>query len=554
MNTKMPIGVDDFKKVVENYYFVDKSDFIKDIIDYHTEATLITRPRRFGKTLNMSMLEYYFSIDKKQESKNLFNDLKISKCGYQYQEERNKYPVVFLSLKEIAGTNWDEMQKYIAYFLAQLYLKFNQLQQTLEDQQEKDYFEKIKFQKGNIAENANAIKALTAMLKNHYNKKVIVLIDEYDAPIQKAWENGFYKQAIPFFRELLSNTLKGNPSLNFAVLTGVLRIAKESIFSGLNNVDTCSITSERYDSAFGFTKEEIQKICSDLKITSKIAEIKEWYDGYCFGKSEIYNPWSVISYVAKGCVAKPYWINTSGNSILKYLISKESKRNLQLRNLLESKNIKVSLNEGIVYDEIGKNTSALYTLLLITGYLTINPEMDANYDRVSLKIPNEEIKWAYCKEILERLIEGVDKEAFEEMFDHLIQRNEKEFQKALQTIIQGSVSAFDVANKECFYHGFMLGIAALFLSKKYEVLSNGESGFGRFDIELIPKNFNEPAIIMEFKVSDSESNLRKEAINGLNQVKGKKYYTNVQNLGIKNIWGYGISFYKKKVEVKSRTF
>ena len=546
----MPIGVDDFKKVIENYYFVDKSDFIKDVIDCHAEATLITRPRRFGKTLNLSMLDYYFSVEKKDESKKLFENLKISQFGEKYLSEKNKYPVIFLSLKEIAGTNWAEMQEYIAYFLARLFMQFDKLQKEMNIQQEKDYFEKIKSQKGNIAENANSLKILTELLERFYQEKVIVLIDEYDAPIQKAKDNNYYTQAISFFREFYGNALKGNKSLHFAVMTGVLRITKESIFSGLNNVDICSITSERYNSAFGFKQGEIERICNDLGLKNKQKEIKKWYDGYYFGEIAIYNPWSVICYIANNCIAKPYWINTSGNSVLNELPLSTPDEIEKLRDLLNNQKLTISLNEGLVYSDIGKELKNIYTLLLLTGYLTIATNSKINRDRCFVKIPNEEIKWAFSKEILDRLIEGVNKGAFDDLYESVIKGNTSKFQEILQMILLKIVSCYDVANKEGFYHGLLLGMTAMAIDGNYKIASNKESGKGRYDIALVPQNRKGPAIIMELKVVNSEAELEKSANEGLNQIEEKEYDADIKGAKVTNIWKYGIAFYKKSVCIK----
>lgn len=496
------------------------------------------------------MLDYYFSIEKKEESKNLFEGLQISQCSPKYSLEKNKYPVVFLSLKEIAGNTWEEMQEYIAYFLARLFVQFNKLQKGLNIQQEKDYFERIKSQKGNIAENTNSLKMLTELLEKYYQKKVIVLIDEYDAPIQKAKENNYYTQAISFFREFYGNALKGNKSLHFAVMTGVLRITKESIFSGLNNVDICSITSERYNTAFGFKQEEIEKICNDLKIKNKLKEIKKWYDGYRFGETAIYNPWSVINYIANKCIAKPYWINTSGNSVLNELLLNEPEENEKLRNLLNNQKLAISLNEGMVYGDIGKELKNIYTLLLLTGYLTITPNSKINRDRCFVKIPNEEIKWAFNKEILDRLIKGVNKAAFDDLYESMIKGDAPKFQEKLQMILLKTVSYYDVADKECFYQGLLLGLTAMAVTGDYKLKSNEEHGKGRPDITLIPQNRKGPAIIIELKLAQSETELEKRAIAGLNQIQEKEYDVDIKSPRVTNVWKYGIAFYKKSVCIK----
>ena len=554
MNKAMPIGVDDFKKVRENYYFVDKTDFIRQLIDSHSDVTLITRPRRFGKTLTMSMLEYFFSIDRKKDSIDLFQGLAIERAGTDYMKHQGQYPVIFISLKNIQGSTWNDMLDDMSIIFSDIYRKFRYLAQSNAiDDGLKAYFQKILYEKTLPNERVFALSRLTDMLKMHHGKPVILLIDEYDAPIQQAWERGFYGECIRFMRQFLGSALKTNASLDFAVLTGVLRIAKESIFSGLNNLDVCSILRDKYSTVFGFTPEEVAKLTEDIGKPEVLPELKQWYDGYRFGSSEIYNPLSVISYIDNQCLPRPYWMNTSNNSILRELVSHADYLQIKaLRGLLHDVPVSVSLNEGVIYDQIGKDRSALYTMLLTTGYLTVSENIPTSYDRYLLRIPNEEIKRVYSMEILNTIVEGIDRDTFDGLFDLLFTGQSEDFAYLLQKILLRFASTYDTANRESFYHGFMLGMAALFLDRNYTVESNRESGYGRFDLAIFPKDTNKAGVLMEFKATNSEAQLEDKADEALRQIEGRQYGTEFEKRGISKVWKYGIAFCGKQIHVKMK--
>ena len=554
MSTAMPIGVDDFKKVRENYYFVDKTDFIRQLIDSHSDVTLITRPRRFGKTLTMSMLEYFFSIDRKKESQGLFSGLSIEKSGTAYMNHLGAHPIIFISLKNVSGDTWESIVKSLGFALADLYRSFNYLSQSaVVDDSLKIYLQKVIYENATQDELAVSLLRLTTMLHQHYGKPVILLIDEYDAPIQQAWERGFYGECIRFMRQFLGSALKTNASLDFAVLTGVLRIAKESIFSGLNNLDVCSILRDKYSTVFGFTPEEVAKLTEDIGKPEVLPELKQWYDGYRFGSSEIYNPLSVISYIDNQCLPRPYWMNTSNNSILRELVSHADYLQIKaLRGLLHDTPVSVSLNEGVIYDQIGKDRSALYTMLLTTGYLTVSENIPTSYDRYLLRIPNEEIKRVYSMEILNTIVEGMDRDTFDGLFDLLFTGQSEDFAYLLQKILLRFASTYDTANKESFYHGFMLGMAALFLGRNYTVESNRESGYGRFDLAIFPKDTNKAGVLMEFKATNSEAQLEDKADEALRQIEGRQYGTEFEKRGISKVWKYGIAFCGKQIHVKMK--
>ena len=552
MNVRMPIGVDDFKELRENYYFIDKTDFIRQLIDDHSKVTLITRPRRFGKTLTMSMLEYFFSIDKKEESKDLFHGLAVEKAGLSYMKHRGVYPVIFISLKDGQSPSWEQMLNFFRLFLRRLYLQYAYLMKadTLDDCMKEDYY-RIVNRQADQTEMAFALTRLMEMIQAYYGQPVILLLDEYDAPIQYAWDHGYYDQCIGFMRQFLSSALKTNRALNFAVLTGVLRVAKESIFSGLNNLSVCSVLTRKYSNILGFTPAETAVMAEDLGVEKKLPELRQWYDGYRFGTDDIYNPWSVINYMDNECTPMPYWVHTSGNYILKQLLSHaDCLRIKELQGLLDGKTVTVSLNETVIYDQIEKDASALYTLLLTTGYLTIESASPTTYNRYSLRIPNEEIKQVYGQEILNTIAVGADRNTFDTLFDALFSGQEKDFEGRLQQILLRFASTYDTANKESFYHGFMLGISALFLDKQYIVESNRESGYGRFDIAIFPKDTQKAGVILEFKAADKMDSLEEKAGEALQQIQDKQYEVEFAKRDITNLWKYGVAFCGKQVYAK----
>ena len=553
MNTAMPIGVDDFKKVRENYYFVDKTDFIRQLIDSHSDVTLITRPRRFGKTLTLSMLEYFFSIDRVKESDNLFHGLAIEKAGTEYMKYQGKSPVIFISLKDIKNASWESMLDQWGLFIRNVYLRYKYLctSDTIDDDMKEDFY-RITKRKANENELADSLAKLMEIMQAYYDKPVILLIDEYDAPIQQAWERGFYDECIGFMRRFLGRALKTNASLDFAVLTGVLRIAKESIFSGLNNLDVCSVMTDQYSDVFGFTADEVSDIASVLQRRHMLPDIQAWYDGYHFGKADIYNPWSVINFFDKQTLAD-YWVNTSGNAILRQLMKQtDAEQKESLLSLLQGDSVTAVIREGVIYDDIGENPDALYTMLLTTGYLTaIHKQSTFGGQLCRLVIPNREVKDAYRAEVLERMRGRLAASSLLLMMEDLVAGHVVPFSKTLERYIAYLVSSYDAANKESFYHGFLLGMTALFVPE-YVVESNRESGYGRFDIAIFPKDTDKAGVLMEFKAADSEAQLKDKADEALRQIEEKQYGTEFEKRGISKVWKYGIAFCGKQVHVKMK--
>ncbi|WP_278967488.1 AAA family ATPase [Megasphaera elsdenii] len=549
MQKKMPIGVSDFKQLREkNYYFVDKTDFIRQLIDNHSAVTLITRPRRFGKTLTMSMLKYFFSIQQESVSKKLFAGLAIERAGANYQQERGQYPVIFLSLKDFSMNSWAEMLEGWRDFLAGLFLEHTVVRDAKRVQPELiERFQKLAEGKADAVAMSSSLALLMRMMHQYYRRPVLVLIDEYDAPIQQAWSKGFYDPCITFLRQFLSSALKDNPDLDFAVLTGVLRVAKESIFSGLNNFDVCTVLGETYADVFGFTAEEVTKMAKDMQMEAALPKIQRWYDGYRFGQKDIYNPWSVVNFFRYHELAD-YWVNTSGNVIIQALLSHDSReQDTALLSLLHGETVTAAIREGVIYEDIERDNDTLFTMLLTTGYLTtVSKQRGISGLLCDLVIPNREVRDVYRAEIIDRVKSGLSAAHLEKMMMDLLNGQAKAFSDGLSKYLRYYISAFDTANKESFYHGLLLGMTAL-LVPTYVVDSNRESGLGRFDLAIFPKDTKKAGVIMEFKVADSENELKTKAAEALAQIESRQYITEFHKHGITNVWKYGIAFFGKQV-------
>lgn len=551
---KLPIGIENFAELrTKDYYFIDKSLFIKDLIDKAPKVLLLTRPRRFGKTLLMSMVKHFFSLEQKEDNKHLFDGLYIEKAGIKYISEQGTKPVVMLSLKDCKATSWDNMQEKLKHNISSLYRQYSfLLNDKCFSEADYRYFKSILNAEAKSVTLENALQQLLQMLQQHYNKPVVLLLDEYDVPIQQAWEHGFYTETIAFMRNFLSSALKTNPALDFALLTGVLRIAKESIFSGLNNLVISSVIEESYPTALGFTEEEVHNLATALNCADKLPEIKQWYDGYHFAGIEIYNPWSVLNYFDNNCRPQPYWANTSSNIILKQLLkntSQEQQNNL-LR-LLRGQNIAAIVDEGIVYDDIGTQVDALYTVMLTTGYLTSESiSWGPAGQECTLTIPNEEIRGIYSREVLRQISGGESTSVLTRLMRNLLSGNADLFQQDLQSILLQMTSVYDTANKESFYHGFLLGMTAL-LVPQYEVQSNRESGEGRFDLAIFPKDHTKLGVILEFKTASTMEELTKRANEALQQIESKDYVQTFLSRDIpeNHILKYGIAFCGKNVKI-----
>ncbi len=553
MKRNMPIGIDDFKKLREDYYLVDKTDFIRQLIDGHSAVTLITRPRRFGKTLTMSMLDYFFSIEKKDETEHLFDGLAIDRAGTEYLARRGGSPTIFLTLRGLKQPTFAELLQNFSNTMGELYRSHAEaVRNAALDPADLDYFERVKNYKADKVDLELSLLKLCKFLQQAYGRPIILLLDEYDVPIQHSWECGYYDEGIAFMKNFLGNALKGNPYLDFAIITGVLRVGKESIFSDLNNLRVCSVLSEKYADVFGFTYSEIEKMTQDLGYPESLPVIKDWYDGYHFGGSEIYNPWSVINFFDEGRKAHPYWVNTSSNGLLQEILPEAGEKRLQeMGDLLEGGTVWTQINDRIVYDDVRQDDMALYTMLLTTGYLTVkSEEMEGDDIAYELRIPNREVRSVYSAEILKHLAAGVGRKNFSDMRRHLLLGQTKEFERELQTILTGIVSVYDTAGKESFYHGLMLGLVAMLIGQgKYMIKSNRESGYGRFDLALVPRDTANPGVVMEFKVAETPEDMETRAHEALAQIEEKAYMTELEEAGVENIWCYGIAFCGKQVYI-----
>ena len=546
----MPVGLDNFREMIaREYYFVDKTKFIKELLDSNAMVTLITRHRRFGKTLAMRMLQEFFDIN--AAGRDTFKGLNISRAGEKYMQHRGKYPVIFLQLKNVAAGDFEKSFAFLKAIIARLYREYAFLEESPAlTGDEKEYYVRVRRGREHCTYDdlAMSLGNLTDMLYRHYGIRPIVLIDEYDAPIQHAWEDGYYEDMIRFMRQFYSEVLKGNEALEFAVLTGVLRVAKESIFSGLNNLKVCSVLSGEYSDIFGFTGEEVAKMAVDLQQEDKLPEIKAWYDGYTFGGTEIYNPWSVIMYFDAGCKPAPYWVNTSGNGIVKQMFKFSGQEGADdLQSLMDGGSVFKQLREGVVYANIGDRIDDLYSILLMTGYLKCVGLMEKLYgEEAELRIPNKEIRSLFGREILENFIAAGSVSRLGRMLDAMVSGHGDIFESVLSGIVRNNVSYHDAANGESFYHGMMLGFCVL-LKDTHIVQSNRESGYGRFDLALIPTDRRYYGVILEFKRAADEAQLEEKALEALAQIEELSYIAEFEQRQIEKVWKYGIAFCGKKV-------
>ena len=548
----MPVGVEDFKKLIDKKYcFVDKTRFIKSLLDEPTDVTLITRPRRFGKTLTLSMLRYFFTLENAQENRLLFHGLDIEKTSEKYMAEQGNRPVIFLTLKNAQSLNWKDELTKVAMIISRLYGNFPFLQSSSKlAKAEQDFFLKIRNCLASQPDMEDALINLCQMLTHHYGRKPILLLDEYDAPILAAWEHGYYEECIAFMKSFLGGALKSNDDLDFAVLTGVTRVSKEGIFSGLNNLDVCSILSDSYADIFGFTQHEAEVLMKEAGVEENLPELKQWYDGYRFGQEEIYNPWSVINFIKNGCKFQPYWLNTSGNSILKDLLLRvDQRRQRELEGLLEGKAVEAPIMETVIYSDLQGSRDALFMMLMTAGYLKpVETWKDEYYvDWAKLQIPNMEVRTAYRREILGHIVPSQGETLLKDMLHAMTEGNVQAFEEHLNEILRDYVSYHDPATQpENFYHGLLLGLSIL-LQDTYRIESNKESGYGRFDIAFFPKNTNSPGIILELKSTDTGEEPQLAAKKALHQIESKAYAAEFAKEGIRTIWKYGIAFQGKKV-------
>lgn len=547
----LPIGISDFKTATTNYYYVDKTLLIRDFLDTKPMVSLFTRPRRFGKTLNMDMLRVFF--EKTQEDTSVyFKDKKIWSCGTSYNQHQGQYPVIFLTFKDVKCLTWEETFQKLRRLISLEFIRHSELEtSSLLSSYEKEQYHRLAGDSADEIDCQMGLQLLSMLLHKHYGKECIIIIDEYDTPIQQGHSCNFYPEIVNFMRNFFSGGLKDNSHLAFGFLTGILRVAKESIFSGMNNLKTNSILDDSYSEFFGFTIEEVKDMLRYYKKEEKFPEICEWYDGYRFGDTEIFNPWSVINYLSDDCFPKAFWQSTGNNEIIGEIIESATPEITEgLYKLLCGKKITTYVDTSVIYPEVRKNPYSIYSFLLVAGYLKVAatyPQNDGNF-MCDVAIPNKEINFVYEKEVLNRTNQNnMSISISQAVFTGDVQK----LQSLLEKFMLQSISSMDGAN-EAFYHGMMLGLCAV-LGNRYQVRSNRESGFGRFDIQLMPLIAGIPGFLFEFKhTNDEHVDLNILADAALRQIDEKKYDTELRSAGVKSIIKIGIAFRGKNVVVKRK--
>ena len=539
---RIGIGVSDFKHLIEeDFYYFDKTKFIDEIIKDGAQVKLFTRPRRFGKTLNMSMLKYFFDIKKADENRKLFRDLYIEKTDSF--KEQGQYPVVFLSLKDLKATTWEEMERKIIITLSDFLSEYEYLLNELSGIN----FENLKniiYKEAGIDDLTTTLKFLTKILYEKYNKKIVVLVDEYDSPLVSAYINGYYEKAKNFFKTFYSLVLKDNNYLQMGVLTGIIRVIKAGIFSDLNNLSTYTILSDDYTDSYGLTEEEVEKSLKDYGIEAEISKVKDWYDGYKFGDSEVYNPWSILNFLQDKKL-RAYWVDTSGNDLINNVLKMRNKNIITaLERLFNGEGLRQNISGTSDLSKI-LSDDEIWELLLFSGYLTVEEKI--NQDNYILRLPNKEVKSLFRKTFIETYIARGSKLSF--LMESLIENKIEDYEENLQEVLLTSVSYNDTKKgNEVFYHGLIMGMG-LYLEGEYITKSNIESGLGRYDFLIEPKNKSKRAFIMEFKSTDSIEKLEEISKEALKQIEDKKYDISLKQNGIKEITYIGIAFCGKQIKI-----
>ena len=548
MRTKaVPVGIEDFERIInEDYYYVDKTMLIEELLINRAPVTLFTRPRRFGKTLNMSMIKYFFDVKNKEENKKLFENLKI--YNSEYMSEQGKYPVIFISLKDLKGDTWEKCFENLKKTMYKIFNKYEFVREKL-NIVEKRQFDKIWEMRDSKQSFKTSLLDLSNYLNKYYGEKVIILIDEYDAPIINAFDKGYYNEAMNFFQTFYSSALKTNNSLKYGVLTGITRVIKEGMFSGLNNLYVNTILSKDYSEYFGLLENEVIEMLEYFDMKYKIEEVREWYNGYIFGESKVYNPWSIVNYVRKKEI-KAYWANVSGNTFLENMIDYSGESVYEdLKRFTDGESIEKYISDGTTIKSLLSNDDEIWQLLLYSGYLTKakNQEKESDSNIYNLKIPNKEIRKYFGNMFLNRFFGTEVKTNI--LIKALENGDIKKFEKTLGEIMINMLSHFDLDKEmEKIYQVFMIGLVG-FLMGKYEIISNDESGYGRYDLAMIPIKSNEKAYLMEFKISKTKKGMEEKAQKALKQIDEKKYDTRLKARGIKNILKIGVAFYGREVKV-----
>lgn len=548
-NKSLPIGVSDFKLATTGYYYVDKTLMIRDFLDKKPMVSLFTRPRRFGKTLNMDMLRVFF--EKTNEDTSVyFKDKQIWQCGDYYTKHQGQYPVIFLTFKDVKSMTWEETFQKIRRLISLEFIRHNELEtSSVLTAYEKEQYHLLAGDSGDEVDCQMGLQLLSLLLHKHYGRECIIIIDEYDTPIQQGHTCNFYPEIVNFMRNFFSGGLKDNPHLAFGFLTGILRVAKESIFSGMNNLKTYSILDDGYSSYFGFTEKEVKDMLRYYGKDDKYNELSEWYDGYRFGNTEIFNPWSVINYISDNCFPKAFWQSTGSNEIIGEIIQTATPEiTKDLYKLLCGEKIAAYIDTGVIYPEVQNNPYSIYSFLLVAGYLkvaNIYPQSDGNF-MCDVAIPNKEITFVYEKEVLNRTNQNSLAISISQA---IFSKDTQKLQALLEDFMVKSISSIDGAN-EGFYHGMMLGLCAI-LGNRYKIRSNRESCLGRFDIQLMPLAKGMPGFIFEFKhTKDEHTDLSALADSALQQIETKKYDTELRDNGVNSIIRIGIAFRGKSAVVR----
>jgi len=539
---RLAIGLSDFKHLIEeDFYYFDKTKFIEEIIEDGSQVKLFARPRRFGKTLNMSMLKYFFDIKNREENKEIFKDLYIEKT--EAFKEQGQYPVIFLSLKDLKALTWEQMEKAIKSAISRLFSEYKYLLNDL-DKFDTLTFENILLKNTELEDLKEALKFLTRILYEKYNKKVVVLIDEYDSPLVSAYINGYYEKAKDFFKTFYSTVLKDNSYLQMGVLTGIIRVIKAGIFSDLNNLSTYTILSDVYTDSYGLTEEEVEKSLKYYGIEQEISNVKDWYDGYKFGDSEVYNPWSILNCLQYKEL-RAYWVDTSGNDLIKDVLKKITKNTIEaLERLFNGEGLKQNISGTSDLSKL-LSEEELWELMLFSGYLTVEEKIDQ--DNYVLRLPNKEVRTLYRKTFFEKYFGRGSKLLY--LMEALTENRIDEYEERLQEILLTSVSYNDTKKgNEAFYHGLIMGMG-LYLEGEYITKSNIESGLGRYDFVIEPKNKAKRAYIMEFKSTDNIEKLEEVSKEALEQIENKKYDVSLKQNGVKDITYMGIAFCGKQIKI-----
>ena len=558
MKKKLPIGISNFKEIIEDeYYYFDKTEFIENLFEEVSKIKLFTRPRRFGKTLNMSMIKYFFDIENKNENKKLFENLKISEN--EYFKKQGTAPVISISFRNYDESSWENGFEMIKNTISDLYDEFEFVKENL-SARKKEKYDSILFNRATEATWKLSLLDLTKYLYEYYGKKVVVLIDEYDQPIIDSYVKGYYQEAISFFKTFYGVVLKDNNYLEMGIMTGILRVAKENIFSGLNNLRVHTILDNRFTEYFGITESEVEKVLKDFNLEFELQDVQKWYNGYLFGDIKVYNPWSIINFLNDEKL-KPYWVNTSGNELIKLYLKKLKNEIFDnFSKLLNREEIYKRINENMTFSNLESNYSKnIWNLFFHSGYLTLGKKIEDD-GMCYLKIPNEEILKMFSEMFIEIYFE--DYEKFLYMSNALREGNISDFEKYLKEVLLENVGIFDVSGiyREQFYHGLMLGII-LILKNEYEITSNNFAGKGRYDLLLKPKNLEKrkEGIILELKVVNAMENLSEDKIFeklenecdiALQQIEEKEYASVLKNSGVENVLKIGIAFFGKEVAVK----